>query len=272
MGKISFKPSGWEVLAPWATHARMKAEKRELKRQAAESAQEQQRLNLEEQRRREQEEAEFQAKHKAVTDLRAKVVAKLQQLEAQAEEATQLVIQIRELSEDPALHDVNLEVIDADLIEMEKAVIAVQAGTVVNTGSLDTKVLAQGWADAQSGLIAMRAVTARAIKALKALEEEIKLQNDQKIRAELAAAARVEKAALERRQQRQREEQRMQEDAWRSAEAARKSRRDLTGQILEVDRELAREKRRLGSLRVELANLRFQKSELAARRAGLGRW
>jgi transcriptional regulator of met regulon len=273
MGKLKFKPSGWEVLAPWTTHARMKAEKRELQRQEKISMQEQQRINLEEQRRRDQETAEFQSREKAVADLRAKVVAKLQDLEAEAAQTTQFVVKIRELSQNPALRGVELEGLEAELIEMEKAVIAIQAGTVVNTGSFDTGELSQGWADAQAGLLAMRTVTARALKAIKSLEEEVKARNDEQIRMKLAEAARVERAATEARERRQLEEQRMAENAWRAAEAARKARRDLTGQILEVDRELVKEKRRLGALRVELANLRFQQSEKAARRAaGLGCW
>jgi hypothetical protein len=273
-GKSSslYKPSGWEVLAPWTTKARMEATEREQKREFYITHQEQQRIGAAEAQKLQQEKQQRASEQKALEDLRTRVILNLQQLEDEAVRTTDFVVKIRELSQDPELRGVNLEEIDADLVEMEKAVVAIQAGTVINTGTFDTDELAKGLSDASSGLVAMRTVTARAIRALKALEQEIQFQKDEQIRQDLAEVARAERAATEARKQRQLEDQRRSENEWRAAEAARKMRRDLMGQILEVDRELSNEKRRLGNLRVELANLRFQKSESSRRRAaGLGR-
>jgi hypothetical protein len=199
-----------------------------------------------------------EAEAAAMENLRTCVVTELQQMEDKAVVATQPILRIREAAAAPALRGESiLEELGAQLADMEKAAISIQAGTVVDTGTFDTDALAEAYADASAGLLAMRAVTARARSILKVL-------TDEQVRLELAAAARTEQLAVMQREQRQLAEQR---DADLAIQASRQEslrRRDLMSRILQVDRELSKEKRRLSSLRIELANLKFAQAQRAA--------
>jgi hypothetical protein len=264
-GKSSrlFKPSGWEVLAPWATHARMQAAEREQKREQFVTLQEQERIKTKAAHEREQDERRFAA----AVALQEKVVAKLEQLEQEAKRATSVVLKIRETAQDPVLSgDPNLEDLELVLVDMEKAVITIQAGTVVDTATFDTAQLAAGYSDAQAGLVAMRSVAARGQGALKALEGRIKELKDEQIRMQLAAAARADQIAAQQRQDRQLADQQAAARAEAVAREGRLARRDLMSRILEVDRELSKEKRRRSALKVELANARFARSNAGALR------
>lgn len=208
-----------------------------------------------------------QAEAEAIENLRLQVVAKLRQMELEADATTGVIMQIRQAAAEPILKgDEIQEELAGVLADMEKAVIQVQAGTVVDTATFDTDALAGAYADASAGLVAMRAITARAQSVLKTLKKRAKDLKDEQIRLQYAQAAAVERAAAQEREQRQLAEQRQRELEWQAEQSRMRSRRDLMSRILEADRELVREKRRLANLKVELANLKFEKG-LAG-----GRW
>jgi hypothetical protein len=197
-----------------------------------------------------------EARSDALEGQRRKTVAKLRELEAEAVATTGLVMKIRELSGDPALEgDRILFDLEEELLDIEKAVVGVQASTVVDTATFDTYDLAEAYSNGQAALVAMRTITARANGIMRSLEERI-------IEIEEERGRRME--AARREEQFRRDDIRRQQQA--EQERARQQRMDLIRQVMNVDAELAKEKRALRRARMELANLKAAQEERAARR------
>jgi hypothetical protein len=258
------------LLIPWKSE--QEDRERKAKAEVQRRAQAQQAQISAAQRAEAQASEQEALRFKAITDLQAKAASKLTQLEEQAEIATGVVLKIREIATAPILTGRPvLGELDQALSDMEQAVVAIQAGTVVDLASFDTAVLAAAYSNVSAALIAMRAVTARGIGIQKDLEAKIQGFRDEEIRLQLARdAAAAERASAERRE-RQLAEQRQAEEASRAAEATARRRRDLMGQILAVQAELGREKRRLSEARTELGNLKFARAE-RARAQALSGW
>jgi predicted nucleic acid-binding Zn-ribbon protein len=264
-----FEDAGETFAAGWGPFSSLTArEERKAKKDAAKSRLRAKAQSFEQQRVLTRDEAEA----KAMEELRVQVQQRLAQMEQEADLATQTILKVRQVSATPILRgDEILEELGKVLSDMEKAAISIQAGTVVDTATFDTDALAGAYADAQAGMLAMRSVTARAQSVLKTLKERIKTLEEEKIRLEFAQAEAQTRAAAAEREARQLEDQRRREAANREREDALRARRDLMGKILQVDRQIAMERTRLSELKVELANVRFQKSEREARAAaGLG--
>ncbi|GAG28570.1 unnamed protein product, partial [marine sediment metagenome] len=172
--------SGWGPFHSLTAREDRKAEKDKAKQRLSAEAQ-----TFEQQRALSQEEA----RTKALENLRAQVIRKLQQMEGEANASTAEILKIRKASANPALRgDEILEELGAVLADMEKAVISIQAGTVVDTATFETESLAASYADAQAGLIAMRSVTARAQSVLKSLKERVRTLEAERARFKLDEA------------------------------------------------------------------------------------
>jgi hypothetical protein len=263
---------GWDtltaVLAPWTAKESSDTAKRLSRRQDAVSRAEQARIDLEQQ----QASAQDQARFEALANLQIKVASKLDQLEEQAEISTGVVLKIRETATAPILAGKPiLGDLEEALADLEKAVISIQAGTVVDFASFDSSVLSESYSNASAALIAMRTVTSRALGIQKDLEAKIQEFRDEEIRLQMAREAAAAERAVNERRERQFAEQRRSEEASRVAEAARAQRRDLMARILAVQAELGQEKRRLSEARTELENLRFARAE-RARSQALSGW
>jgi hypothetical protein len=270
---------GWDtltaVLAPWTAKESYDTAKRTSRREDAIARAEQRRIDLEQQQASVVEQQKFQA----LADLQIKVASKLDQLEEQAEIATSVVLKIREAATAPILQGSKiLEELEVALADMEKAVIAIQAGTVVDTASFDSAILSESYSNAAAALIAMKTVTSRGFGIQKDLEAKIQDLRDEQIRLQLAEERAAEERAVAARRERQLEEQRRADQAARVADAERQHRRDIMARVLALRAELAQEKRALSAARTELENLQFARAERLARaqesqaRAGLSGW
>lgn len=269
LGKSFFQSAaeGWGPFTVFSRKEERKEKKDVLKAEYAERAQ-----TFEQQRALAQEEARAQA----LEDLRDKVTAKLEQLEAEANVTTGLVLKIREEASSPVLDgDPILEDLGQALADMEKAVVTIQAATVVDVATFDSYELAGAYSDAHSALVAMKTVTARAQGILKELSERIKQINDEKIRAQMAAEdAAIRRAAQERRDRQIAAQQQAAAEEL-AAEEERRRRREVMAQVMAIQAEVSKEKRRLSAAKVELASLQFSRAEsgrIQASRVPLSGW
>lgn len=261
LGGVSFKPSGWEVLAPWTTKARMEAEEREQKRQKLVTKEEQKRLEREQALEHEQERRRAQA----AADLQDQIKAKIQQVENSALTAAEEMEAARELAVSPELQgDPILDDLEEQIADMEQAVVQIQAGTVVDVATFDTHALAVSYSDAQAAFVAMEAIRNRAEALVQALQERIDQLKKERIRVEQLRRERERAAERERRRAEQREQQRQRMAKLRAEEAARRQRMQIMKQVRQLDQAILEEKRALRRLRSEVEEARRQ---AAAQRA-----
>ena len=203
---------------------------------------------------------------KALEDLREKVNGKLRQLETEANLATGMVLKIRELATNPVLEgDPILGDIDGALADMEKAVVTIQASTVVDVATFDTSDLAGAYSDGQAALIAMRTVTARAQGGLKELAARVQQLKEEGIRARERSQRLADQRRLDVERQRRLEAQRLQEQETRALENERRRRMEIMRQVMEADAELTREKARLRQARADLMDAKSRVAERNAR-------
>ncbi len=197
----------------------------------------------------------------AMENLRAKIVSKLREVEAvalaaaeQMERARQLASKL-ELQGDPILAEA-----DEQIADMERAVVQVQAGTVVDAASFDTHALAVSYTDAQAALIAMTAIRNRAAGVATALGKRYSQIQAEALRAQELQRQQAKQAEIER--QRQIKQQRQDEER-RKRDAEEQQRRQRLANIrlsMDLDDQIRAERRALSRLQ-NLLNARKQQAD-----------
>lgn len=209
-----------------------------------------------------------QATAAAVENFRAKVINKLRELEKSAIESADVMENAREIASQPLLAgDPVLGKVDREIAELETAVIQIQAGTIVDTGTFDTQELAVSYSNAQSAVVAMDAVLGRA----KGIVEDLALRlRDLKAEHARAERTRKEQALLmiqETKRAEQAERERVAREARNLREEERQRRVALIQRLRELEGEILREKRRLRQAKSDLAETKRRASETARKRA-----
>jgi len=256
-----------EVLAPWTTLFRSKAEKRKQKQELEVARAAYAREQKEQEARLAKDEKEFLARDA----FRQKVENKLDEIEKEAQVTAKSIEDVRELAADPALQGETdlLEKIEADLAGLEAALVEIQSATAIDAGTLDTEELAQSHADAQAALLAIRAVRGRAtgmVDLLKKRKEQLKVDaiTAERMRREAQEAA---EAA------RRREEFAIrQADLLASSKADEEERRRRTQimqAVMAIDSEIDKEVRAIDRLRSELDAARIAQAKRAQQAASL---
>lgn len=206
-----------------------------------------------------------QREAEAMENLRAKIVSKIREVESAAISAAAQMEKARKLANAPEIQgDLILSDLDTQIADMERAVVQIQTGTVVDTASFDTHALAVSYADAQAALIAMNAVRSRAYGAVKSLEERIGQLKREQIRAQQLRQQQRADADLERQRRAALEVERQRRAEQADQERQRQARILALQQLRQLDAEIAREKRALRRARADLATHRAQTERLAA--------
>ncbi len=244
------KTSAWAYMSPFGSFA-LKEERK--KQEALEK------LRLQEQQEqfvRDQQAAQAAAEAAAIEDLRRKTVSRIRELQNVALATTATISKIRDASGALPEGDSFLQNLEVQLSDMEAAVVAVQAGTVIDTASFDTHVLAVSYADAQGALIAIASVNSRAKGVWAELE------------AYLQGVARREHEEVQRQAQAERERQRL--DVLRAREEADQERAQARAAVLqriesmrilsEIETQIARERADLRQARYELQSMRSRRA------------
>lgn len=241
LGKIEFKPSGWEVLAPWTSWTRMKAEEQQLKteRQIATA---QQQADIEAKKREEARLAAARAAAQARTD------ELLKSVEGEASAIAQLVDEIRALLSQPFFAGTAAEQ-DAqrELAELETAVVQVQAS--FNVDSEDPDKL---YADAAGARTAMRAIRSRVQGLKNKLEAALEAERAERQRQAELARQQAEAATRAAAEARRLEQERIAQAQLAARLRAQQAKLDEVKRIRELEALIEEEKRLLSAAQREL--------------------
>lgn len=261
LGKNIFQTGaeGWGPFTSFAIKAQGKADKQkaqvELQRQEQEFI-------------RQQKVARSNREAAAMEQLRAKIVAKVTQIEAQAISAAEQMVLARQLASDPELQgDQILDQVDAQIADLEQAVVAVQTGTVIDVASFDTNALAVSYGDAQAALVAMNAIQNRATGVVKALQNQIVRSKKERIRAEQLRRERLDQQARDQRRAEQERQERQRIAAREAEDRERVLRVQAMREISDLDTKILAERRALRSARYALETYKQETSERAAKEA-----
>jgi len=234
-------------------------------RKAAEEQQEHERMlqaqTFEQRRLVSQDEREAAA----VDRMRDRVRLKVQEIEQVALSAAQAMEKARKLIELPQLAgDPVLEEVESEIGSLEVAVVQIQAGTVVDTATFDTKRLAVAYSDAQAGLIAMRSILSRALGVVEKLEGRLNELKAERRRLQELERQRQAQLAQEKARQRAAEAAAREREQKARQEAERQARLERIQAIRRLDDQIARERAAIRRLKTEVVEIRARAAERAA--------
>jgi hypothetical protein len=210
----------------------------------------------------------YEQEKDAIETFRAKINAKMEEVEVAALEGTSAMEKARKWALKPELEgDPILDEFSDKVGELETAIVQVQTGTVIDTATFDTHRLAISYSDAQAALIAMKSITNRAVELSTLLKERMREIEAERIRMELVKEERAALAEQERK--RQAEFQREAELKQRALEQKNKEaqRRQQARALQKLNDDLRKERQKLSTIRRRIDELRTRKADEAARQA-----
>lgn len=242
-----------EVLAPWTTLFRSKAEKRQQKNQQTLALMAQ----AEEQKAHAAALAEDEKTFLAREQFRQRVENKLDEIDKEAQATAREIANVRELAADPELQGQEdlLQQTLADLNGFEAALVEVQAATAIDAGTLDTEELAQSFADGQAALLAIRSIRGRAAGMVDMLTKRRQQLRDQAIEDKRALREATERAAFDQRRAETAVREAELAAAARATEQEQKQRAQIMQAVFSLDSEIDKEQRAIQRLRAELDSL-----------------